>query len=82
MGGAGGDVYIRERGYLSVHCLVTGHGPGPGTLAALPMHALSWTLEAALGQCSHAVPSGDSVLATLCRTIQTFLRKLPAEAGT
>ena len=54
MGGAGGDVYIRERGYLSVHCLVTGHGPGPGTLAALPMHALSWTLEAALGQCSHA----------------------------
>ena len=56
MGGAGGDVYIRERGYLSVHCLVTGHGPGPGTLAALPMHALSWTLEAALGQCSHAIP--------------------------
>ena len=53
-GGRGCDVYIRERGYLSVHCLVTGHGPGPGTLAALPMHALSWTLEAALGQCSHA----------------------------
>ena len=55
-----GDVYIRERGYLSVHCLVRGHGPGPGTLAAVPMHALSWTLEAALaihrslGQCTHA----------------------------
>ena len=57
--GRWGDVYIRERGYLSVHCLVRGHGPGPGTLAAVPMHALSWTLEAALaihrslGQCSH-----------------------------
>ena len=27
-------------------------------------------------------PSGDGVRATLCRTMQTFLRQLPAEAGT